>query len=181
MYKKQAKDREKKEYFYYLFDFYYFICFCAVSNEMQIGIKCFTALHLIIVIAATMLGVTRFSGNGSAAGHRSENPTVFTADTSDSVIASSIPALRSIFPGLNKYSGDFISVSTYKQKTGWHTLKFSVSSQSAVPESYAVRGKTCYININPDGSYARVLTAPCRSLLLDQQSTPGSKYRFILK
>ncbi|EAA8046620.1 hypothetical protein ACV23_08540 [Salmonella enterica] len=57
----------------------------------------------------------------------------------------------------------------------------SVSSQSAVPESYAVRGKTCYININPDGSYARVLTAPCRSLLLDQQSTPGSKYRFILK
>ncbi|EJY9555669.1 hypothetical protein OHS49_000808 [Salmonella enterica] len=136
---------------------------------------------LIIVIAATMLGVTRFSGNGSAAGHRSENPTVFTADTSDSVIASSIPALRSIFPGLNKYSGDFISVSTYKQKTGWHTLKFSVSSQSAVPESYAVRGKTCYININPDGSYARVLTAPCRSLLLDQQSTPGSKYRFILK
>lgn len=136
---------------------------------------------LIIVLAATMLGVMRLSDNGSIAEYHSEKSPVFTVDTSDSVIASSIPALRSIFPGLNKYANDFLSISTYKQKSGWHTLKLTVSPQSAVPEDYGVRGKTCYININPEGSYSRILTAPCRSLLLDQKKTPDSKYRFILR
>lgn len=123
-----------------------------------------------------------FAGKwGNAKAVASTETSVFNIKTNDKIIEDSIPALRSMFPGLNKYSDDFHSVSSYKQKSGWHTLKFTVSTQAIIPESYGVKGKTCYININPDGRYARVLTAPCRALLLDQQNTPDSKYRYILK
>ncbi|MGK3446150.1 hypothetical protein ACSLO8_30820, partial [Escherichia coli] len=55
----------------------------------------------------------------------------------------SIPALRSMFPGLNKYSDDFHSVSSYKQKTGWHTLKFTVSANTIIPtKNIATRTNT---------------------------------------
>lgn len=137
---------------------------------------------VLVLVAIVIAGMMVYTGKwGEAKAVSSPEASVFNIKTSDKIIEASVPSLRGMFPGLNKYSDDFYSVSTYKQKSGWHTLKFTVSPQSSVPESYGVRGKTCYININPDGSYARVLTAPCRSLLLDQQSTPGSKYRFILK
>lgn len=145
--------------------------------------KPYMVLGGVLVLAAIFFaGMMVFSGKwGEARAISSPEASVFNIKTSDKIIEASVPALRSMFPGLNKYSDGLHSVSSYRQKTGWHTLKFTVSAQAIVPEGYSVKGKTCYININPDGSYARVLTAPCRSLLLDQQDIPGSKYRFILK
>ncbi|HIA4108982.1 TPA: hypothetical protein ACWQDP_004310 [Escherichia coli] len=137
---------------------------------------------VLVLVAIFFVGMIVFAGKwGNAKAVASTETSVFNIKTNDKIIEDSIPALRSMFPGLNKYSDDFHSVSSYKQKTGWHTLKFTVSAKASVPENYSVKGKVCYINISPDGSYARVLPAPCRSLLLDQQSTPDSKYRFILK
>lgn len=137
---------------------------------------------VIFVIAAALFGAMHFFNNSSIAKETPPDKTsAFTVDTSDDVINASLTALRNAFPGLDKYSRDLLSVSTYKQKSGWHTLKFTVSPQTSAPESYRVGGKTCYINIHPEGDYARVATDPCQSLVLDQQDTPHNKYRFMLR
>ncbi|WP_072627867.1 hypothetical protein [Serratia marcescens] len=138
-------------------------------------------LGLIIAIATLAGGINHF-GKQVSIKERTINPdSIFTVDSSNSVINASLPSLRSVFPGLNKYKDALHSLATYRQKSGWHTLKFVVGAEPSVPESYGVRGHVCYINLNPEGDYARVSVASCRSLLLDQQDTPSNNYRFILK
>ncbi|MFI8017661.1 hypothetical protein ACIF2R_01620 [Serratia marcescens] len=138
-------------------------------------------LGLVIVIAILAGGINHFGKRASAKERTINSDSVFSVDTSNSVINASLPALRGVFPGLNKYKDALHSVATYRQKSGWHTLKFVVGAEPSVPESYGVKGKACYINLNPEGDYARVSVASCRSLLLDQQDTPSNNYRFILK
>ncbi|MBE8614791.1 hypothetical protein CYG68_20915 [Morganella morganii] len=153
-----------------------------IPEPVSGGRKPYVILTGVIMLAAAVAVSIGFAGKWRV--EKKEAPSAvntFNIETSNKIIEASVPALRDIFPRLSKYHNDLHSVSGYKQKSGWHTLKFTVSAQASIPENYNVKGKTCYININPDGSYARVLTAQCRSLLLDQQSTPDSKYRFILK
>lgn len=153
----------------------------AVGSSSSRARKSYKILSGVIILAVVLTAGMGVADKWLGVKNVTPSPNnIFSIETSNQIIAASVPALRSIFPGLNKYSADLLSLSSYKQKSGWHTLKFTVSTQAIVPEEYGVKGKTCYININPDGSYARVLTAPCRALLLDQQNTPDSKYRYIL-
>ncbi|KFK92773.1 MULTISPECIES: hypothetical protein [unclassified Serratia (in: enterobacteria)] len=156
----------------------------AATEPIKATLSTKTALWsgVVITIVAVFAGFMGISDKLPSVKDDTQNEAkLFAVETSNGVINASIPALRSIFPGLNKYKNDLISLSTYKQKSGWHTLKFTVSPQSSAPDAYAVKGKVCYINISPDGGYSRVLSTPCRLLLLDQHNVPDEKYRFILR
>lgn len=104
----------------------------------------------------------------------------FTVETKDKVIASELPNIRSVFPGLDKYQSSFSSSYTYIQKSGWHTLAVKVSGDSEAGNRFKTDGVKCFINLSPDGDYARVLKEVCRKIFLNRDNTPDSKFRFHL-
>lgn len=145
--------------------------------------KNFVILSSVIALAiAVGIGFTVFKNHRAPAKEANQNgKSAFTAETNDSVINNAIPALRSVFPGLDKYKSDFVTVTNYKQKTGWHTLALTITSDSPARGKYRIAQEKCYINISPDGSYARVLNSSCLSFLKDSDNRGGDSFRYHLK
>lgn len=142
------------------------------------GRKPYVILGGVIILAAVVVGSVGFAGKWGT------KPLVvsgFSIETNDKIISASVPALRSIFPGLNKYSNDFLSISSYKQKSGWHTIVLPISGNAFARGKYKLSKPKCYINIYPDGSYARILVDECQRFLLDEQDVPGKSHKFLLK
>lgn len=145
--------------------------------------KIFVVLSsLIALVIAVGIGLAIFLNDSPPTKEANQNGiSVFTVETNDSVINNAIPALRSVFPGLDKYKSDFVNVSNYKQKTGWHTLVLTMTSDSPARVKYNLEQEKCYINISPDGSYARVLNSSCLSFLMDSSNRRGDVFKYHLK
>ncbi|MFT2791776.1 hypothetical protein ACMV5I_17140 [Serratia sp. T13T92] len=135
-----------------------------------------------IIVAAVLVGFVSYSDGWASAKQKiSGEADIFIVETSDNILNASIPALRSIFPGLNKYKADFISVSSYKQKSGWYTIVLPIADDAPVRAKYKLDQNKCYINISPDGGYAKVLNSTCLKLLIDSPENQGKAPNYRLK
>ncbi|AVX39782.1 hypothetical protein [Yersinia massiliensis] len=136
----------------------------------------------VIIVAAALVGFVSYSDRwASAKETRTSEENIFIVETNDNIINASIPALRSIFPGLNKYKADFLSVSSYRQKSGWRTIVLPIADDAPVRAKYNLDQNKCYINISPDGDYAKVLNTSCLKLLIDSSESQGKAPRYRLK
>ena len=145
--------------------------------------KIFVILSSVVaLVIAVGIGLTIFLNGSPATKQAYQNGiSSFTAETNDRVVNTAIPALRSVFPELDKYKSDFVNVSNYIQKIGWHTLVLTMTSGSPAWVKYNLKQEKCYINISPDSSYARVLNSSCLSFLMYSSSRRGYVFKYHLK
>lgn len=121
-------------------------------------------------LAIVLLGL---AGCGSESDHSE-----FKIKTSDPLIKTALPAIRSVCPGLDKYAPQFSNLRVEQQfRTA---ITFEVSSSSRIPDAYKAGGHTCFIEVDADGKDIFIEKKACKSVCLDQVSTPDGQLKLSL-
>ncbi|MDE1531667.1 hypothetical protein PVE90_18325 [Pseudomonas carnis] len=129
-----------------------------------------TKSGLTCLLAFALLGL---AGCGSEPDHSE-----FKIITSDSLIKTALPAIRRVCPGLDKYAPQFSNLRVEQQfRTA---IMFEVSSSSKIPDAYKAGGHTCFIEVDADGKNIFIEKKACKSVCLDQVSTPDGQLKLSL-
>lgn len=113
------------------------------------------------------------SGCGAGSG-----PAEFKVLTSDALVTTALPAIRKACPGLDKYAPQFSN--TRVEQNFRTAILFEVAESSKIPDAYKAGGQTCFIEIDADGKNIFIEKQACKSVCLDQLTTPDGQLKLSL-
>lgn len=107
--------------------------------------------------------------------------------TAKQLIIKSLPKIKRVCPGLNKYSRSLQQAEIIDDLNSEFveyrrvTISFKVSDgKSDIPNSYRAWGHTCYMDISPDGKFLTITKDPCKSVFTDLQVENSTGSNLIL-
>lgn len=103
---------------------------------------------------------------------------VFSVPSDDPLVMKALPAIRQACPGLDKYSQSFEN--TRVEDNFRTSILFNIPEQARIPEAYKAGGHTCYIEIDSKGNSIFIEKLACKSVCLDQLTTPKGQLKIDL-
>ena len=103
---------------------------------------------------------------------------VFSVSSDDPLVMKTLPAIRQVCPGLDKYSQAFESVRV--EENFRTSILFDIPELARIPDAYKAGGHTCYIEIDSKGKSVFIEKLACKSICLDQLNTPNGQLKIDL-
>lgn len=119
------------------------------------------------------LSLLALSGCGKEA-----TPSVFSVSSDDHLVIKTLPGVRQVCPGLDKYSQTFENI--HVEDRYRTTVIFDVPDTSHIPDAYKAGGHTCYVEIDSTGKSIFIEKQACKSICLDQLNTPDGQLKIDL-
>lgn len=128
-----------------------------------IFISTFLFLHLLV-------GCDKSDKENTPVNATVTNASVFTVNTDNTLVQKTLPTIRQLCPGLDKYAGEFSDINVDDGYYFRTTLKFHIDENAKIPNEYAAQGNNCFIDINDD-STVTIHKSACQSVCLDHESS----------
>jgi len=114
----------------------------------------------------------------SGCGKESSVPSVFAVSSDDQVVIKSLPGVRQVCPGLDKYAQTFRNI---RVEDHFRTsIIFDVPETARIPDAYKAGGHTCYVEIDSAGKSIFIEKLACKSICLDQLNAPEGQLKIDL-
>lgn len=114
----------------------------------------------------------------SGCGKESTAPSVFAVTSDDHLVVKTLPGIRQVCPGLDKYSQTFRNIRVVDNFRT--SIIFDVPETARIPDAYKAGGHTCHVEIDSEGKSIFIEKLACKSICLDELKTPDGQLKIDL-